>query len=90
MMRIKEAEVIPFEIPYQREFSISRGKVGGASVKRTVVLVKLTDENGNVGWGEGSPSYLWSSETMESVVSTLRNYLIPAIIGLDIAGKSVV
>ncbi|MFC5648640.1 mandelate racemase/muconate lactonizing enzyme family protein [Paenibacillus solisilvae] len=83
-MLISEVNVYPLEIPFRGEFHISRGKVGGGSAKRTVVLVKMTDEDGNVGWGEGSPSYLWSSETIESVVSTLRNYLIPAIIGAPV------
>lgn len=84
-----KADVYPLLIPYQGEFNISRGKVGGGQAKRTVVIVKLTDEEGRIGWGEGSPSHLWSSETMESVVTTLQNYLIPAVIGYsssDIAG----
>lgn len=84
MTNIRQAEVFPLRIPYRGEFSIARGKVGGGGVSRTVVLVKLTDEEGRTGWGEGSPSHLWSSETLESVVSVLRNYLIPAIIGLPV------
>ena len=80
-MKIIKAEVFPFQIPMKGIFKTSRGVIGGAASGRTVVLVKLTDEAGNVGWGEGSPSRLWSSETMETVVSTLEKYLIPAIIG---------
>ncbi|WP_195892063.1 mandelate racemase/muconate lactonizing enzyme family protein [Bacillus niameyensis] len=53
-------------------------------MKRTVMMVKLTDEDGFVGWGEGSPSYLWSSETIETVIATLENYFIPSIIDADI------
>ena len=83
-MNIAKAEVFPLLIPYKSEFNISRGKLGGGNVKRTVVLVKLTDEDGEVGWGEGSPSHLWSSETLESVTTTLENYLIPSIIGISI------
>lgn len=83
-MRIQQVEVFPFYIAYRGEFSISRGKVGGGSARRSVVLVKLTDEDGCVGWGEGSPSHLWSSETMESVVAALRGYLIPAVFGCPV------
>jgi L-alanine-DL-glutamate epimerase-like enolase superfamily enzyme len=83
-MKIVKAEVFPLLISYKGEFNIARGKVGGEKIKRTVVLVKLTDEDGNVGWGEGSPSHLWSSETIETVTATLQNYLIPSIIGMPI------
>ena len=83
-MKIARAEVFPLLIPYKTDFNIARGKIGGGNAKRTVVLLKLTDEDGFVGWGEGSPSYLWSSETLESVTSTLVNYLIPSIIGVSI------
>src|SRR5690606_1783056 len=37
-----------------------------------------------VGWGEAGPSRRWSAETLESCVTTLRNYLVPAIIGHDV------
>lgn len=80
-MNIVKAEIFPFHIPMKGIFKTSRGVIGGAANGRTVVLVKLTDESGNIGWGEGSPSRLWSSETMESVVTTLEKYLVPAIIG---------
>lgn len=88
-MKVIQAEVYPLLIPYKGDFSIARGKVGGGQAKRTVVIVKLTDEEGRVGWGEGSPSHLWSPETMESVTTTLEKYLIPAVIGhsiTDLAG----
>lgn len=88
-MKVVQAEVYPLLIPYKGDFSISRGKVGGGQAKRTVVIVKLMDEDGRIGWGEGSPSHLWSPETMESVVTTLERYLIPTVIGhssTDIAG----
>lgn len=88
-MNIERAEVFALHLPMKSIFKTSRGSIGGKQNTRTVVLVKLTDEGGNVGWGEGSPSRLWSSETIETVVSTLENYLIPAVIGRsieDIAG----
>ncbi|MHA6483470.1 mandelate racemase/muconate lactonizing enzyme family protein [Paenibacillus sp. strain BS8-2] len=82
-MKIEKAEIFPIYIPMKSLFKTSRGSVGGTKNNRTVVLVKLTDEAGHVGWGEGSPSRLWSSETMETVVSTLETYFIPAILGRD-------
>ncbi len=88
-MRIRQVDVYPLKIPYRSSFSIARGQVGGGGVQRTVVIVRVMDEDGRVGWGEGSPSHLWSSETIESVVACLRQYYIPAVIGHpvhDIAG----
>lgn len=52
-MGITKAEVFPLYISCKGEFSIAKGRVGGGNVKRSVVLVKLTDEEGNIGWGEG-------------------------------------
>ncbi len=50
---------------------------------RDSVLVKITAENGAVGWGQSVPIVTWSYETVESVVSTIDKYLAPAISGLD-------
>ena len=35
------------------------------------MLVKITADNGSVGWGECVPIPQWSYETVESVTSTL-------------------
>ena len=57
--------------------------------ERPSVFVKITAEDGSVGWGQSVPIYTWSYETVESVVSTIEKYLAPALIGknpADIAG----
>ena len=57
--------------------------------ERPTVLVKITAEDGTVGWGQSVPTPTWSYETPESVTSTIRQYLAPALIGqnpFDIAG----
>src|ERR1017187_5653894 len=57
--------------------------------ERPAVFVKITCEDGTVGWGQSVPLPTWSYETPESVTSTLRQYLGPALIGRnpsDIAG----
>jgi L-alanine-DL-glutamate epimerase-like enolase superfamily enzyme len=45
------------------------------------VLVKITCEDGTVGWGQSVPLPTWSYETPESVISTIRLYLAPALLG---------
>ena len=57
--------------------------------ERPSVLVKLTCEDGSFGWGQSVPIPTWSYETPESVLSTIRGYLAPALIGrspFDVAG----
>ena len=56
---------------------------------KRVALVRMTADDGSVGWGEAGPSRRWSAETLESCVTSLRHYLAPAVIGhdlFDIAG----
>jgi L-alanine-DL-glutamate epimerase-like enolase superfamily enzyme len=48
---------------------------------RPSVFVKVTCEDGAFGWGQSVPLPTWSYETPESVASTLRGYLGPALIG---------
>ena len=57
--------------------------------ERPSVFVKITCEDGTVGWGQSVPLPTWSYETPESVVSTIERYLAPALIGanpFDLAG----
>jgi L-alanine-DL-glutamate epimerase-like enolase superfamily enzyme len=57
--------------------------------ERPSVLVKVTCEDGSIGWGQSVPIPTWSYETPESVLSTLEHYLAPALIGrnpFDVAG----
>jgi L-alanine-DL-glutamate epimerase-like enolase superfamily enzyme len=50
---------------------------------RPSLLVRLTDEDGVQGWGQAVPVETWTYETAESVESTLRHYLAPALVGAD-------
>jgi L-alanine-DL-glutamate epimerase-like enolase superfamily enzyme len=57
--------------------------------ERPTVVVKVTLEDGTIGWGQSVPIPTWSYETPESVLSAIRAYLAPALIGadpLDLAG----
>lgn len=55
----------------------------------TVVLVKITADNGVVGWGQSLPVPTWSYEAPETAVVAIREYYAPALVGhdpLDIEG----
>lgn len=57
--------------------------------ERPTAFVKITCEDGTVGWGQSVPVPTWSYETPESVISTLTEYIAPALIGknpFDLAG----
>ena len=51
--------------------------------ERPAVFVKITCADGAFGWGQSVPTHTWSYETPESVVTTLRAYLAPALIGAN-------
>jgi L-alanine-DL-glutamate epimerase-like enolase superfamily enzyme len=55
----------------------------GVQGGRPAVLVRITAENGVVGWGQSVPIHKWSYETLESVQSTIDLYLAPELLGLD-------
>src|SRR4026209_1397105 len=50
---------------------------------RPTILLRLTDENGVQGWGQSVPVETWTYETAETVETTLRHFLAPAILGAD-------
>ena len=84
-MKIGKIDVIPTRLPFKSDFKIARGSVGNPDVGAPHVFVRIEAENGVVGWGEARPSHRWSYETEESVVSTIRDYLAPVLIGKAIA-----
>jgi len=83
-MHIRQVEVFPLALPMKQSFSISGGTVGDRNRGAPHVYVKLTDDDGHVGWGEARPSPRWSYETLESVVSTIEGYLAPLLIGRSV------
>ena len=64
---------------YFKFFEGPRGRRSG----RPSVVVKITADNGIVGWGQSVPSHRWSYETLETVQTTIANYLAPELTGLD-------
>jgi muconate cycloisomerase len=88
-MNIASVEVIPVRLPMKAVLTLPRGPTRTLEEGKRVALVRITDSDGHVGWGEAGPSRRWSAETLESCVSSIRHYLAPAVIGhdlFDIAG----
>ena len=55
----------------------------GSPAGRPAVLIRVSDEDGVVGWGESVPIPKWSDETLETVTTTIRAYLAPELVGRD-------
>ncbi|MFC3641916.1 mandelate racemase/muconate lactonizing enzyme family protein [Aquibium oceanicum] len=83
-MKIARVEVFPLEFPFRSAFLIAGGVAGRPGEPSVRVLVRLETEGGAVGWGEATPTPRWTYETTESIVSTLRKYLAPAVKGIEI------
>jgi len=80
--RIVRIDVGRFDYRFRGEFKFfPPGKDG--VVRRPSVLVRIVDEEGAVGWGQAVPIPAWTYETPETVESTLREYLAPALVGAD-------
>ena len=87
-VRIARIDVFPILYPMVGRFKFFEGPEGSPT-GRSAAMVKITAEDGTVGWGESLPIPKWSYETRESVTSTIRAYLAPDLIGhnvLDIEG----
>ncbi|MFC4557980.1 mandelate racemase/muconate lactonizing enzyme family protein [Virgibacillus kekensis] len=83
-MLIRNIDVFPLNLPMLQNFSISGGQVGSKNIGAPHVYVRITTDDGTMGWGEARPSHRWSYETQESVVSTVRNYLADALKGIEL------
>lgn len=79
--RIGKIEVIPAAIEFRTTFNIGVGQVGGKGAPGKYVFVKVTTDDGHVGWGATTTVPVWSYETVEAVVGTLEHYLAPLAIG---------
>jgi len=88
-MKIERIEVLPVRLPLKQVLTLSRGVSRSIEEGKQVVLVKMTADDGTVGWGEAGPSRRWSAETTHSCYTTIKHYLVPALLGrdpFDIAG----
>lgn len=85
MSTIARVQTYLAEYPVTGRFKFFAGASAGAPRQevRATVVVKLTDDEGTIGWGQSVPSPRWSYETLETVASTIDVHLAPAIMGCD-------
>ncbi|MEP0802344.1 o-succinylbenzoate synthase [Funiculus sociatus] len=58
--------------PYQRQFARSLSTNHGTWNIREGIIIRLTDKNGQVGWGEVAPLPWFGSETLEQALDFCR------------------
>ena len=80
-LRIEQIETFPVIYPTTMRFKFFEGP--SAKPGRPGVVVKITCDDGTVGWGESVPVPRWSYETLESATTTINNYLAPVLIGMN-------
>ena len=88
-MKIRSIEVLPVRLPLKAVLTLARGVSRTLDEGKQVILVKMTADDGTIGWGEAGPSRRWSAETTHSCLTTIQTYLAPVLIGrdpFDIAG----
>lgn len=77
-MKIDRIDLFVADYPFVGYFKFIRGPA-----VRKAVLVKITADDGTVGWGQSVPVVTWSYETIETAEIVLRDYFGPALIGHD-------
>lgn len=79
--RIDRIDIFPVVYPTVGYFKFLGGPRGSAG--RAAVIVKITSNDGTVGWGQAVPLPKWSYETLETASLAIRDYYAPALIGHD-------
>ena len=76
-MKISEFELRTIELPLVRPFRTSFG----TQTSRQVLVIKVTDSNGNVGWAEdvAMSEPLYSPEYVAGNLDLIKRFLIPTI-----------
>jgi L-alanine-DL-glutamate epimerase-like enolase superfamily enzyme len=83
MPRIARIDLYPCRYPVKGYFKFFISPLTGSPQGRAAVIVKITSDDGTVGWGQSIPIETWSYETLESSFVVMRDYFAPLLIGSD-------
>jgi len=83
MPKIAHVDVYPTAVGMKDVFNIGTGFVGDTGAAGDHVFVKITTDDGYVGWGEQRALPSWSYETTESITTTIRHHIAPLLLGQD-------
>ena len=83
MRKIAHVDVYPTAVGMKDVFNIGTGFVGDTGSAGDHVFVKITTDDGYVGWGEQRALPSWSYETTESITTTIQHHIAPLLLGQD-------
>ena len=81
MSKIAHIEIFPTAIAMKDVFTIGTGFVGDPDAAGHHIFVKITTDDGYIGWGEQRALPSWSYETTESITTTIRHHIAPLLLG---------
>jgi len=81
MSKIAHVEVYPTAVGMKDVFTIGTGFVGDTDAAGHHIFVKITTDDGYIGWGEQRALPSWSYETTESITSTIKYHITPLLLG---------
>lgn len=79
-MIIKNIEIGEVSIPLVRPFKTALRHVNYVED----ILVRITAEDGSVGYGEAAPTAVITGDTKGSIITAIRDYIKPSLIGMNI------
>lgn len=80
-VKIDRIDVFSMRYPTVGYFKFFEGP--GGLYGRAAVILKVTADDGTVGWGQSVPVARWSYETLATASIVLCDYLAPTLIGRD-------
>ena len=79
-MKICKIELGYIDIPLVTPFKTALRTVSSVND----LIVKVTAEDGTVGYGEAPPTAVITGDTKESIEAAIRGYIAPAILGMEL------
>lgn len=81
-LAVESIAVTIVNLPCRSTFHLAGGDFSQQGQPTPRALVKVVGSNGIAGWGEVTPCPTWCYETSETITTTIRKYLAPALVGM--------
>lgn len=85
-MIIKDIEIFEISVPLVTPFKTALRTVEAVND----IVVKITSNTGETGYGEAAPTAVITGESKESIISAINNYIKPSIIGLEVENLEII
>lgn len=82
-MRIQAIETIPVAVPLTKPFKTALRTVTTAYA----IYVKVTCEDGHIGWGEAPPTHVITGDSLGSITYAIEEVIAPQLLGKDIRNR---